>query len=564
MDGFGFTTLLNVRLAFQEFGFRKNWNDQFSRFDEFCGSAKARIAFPIFLFTLILFLPGWTYAEDGIEKRFSCTAIPPQGNDVERARAENERPIVTVAKHRTVTLLPTSVGFDSVPDRIMVLIQPGLVTEPVEAEIPRPKRSKKKRVTYDKHDVLALPTLPFITSSMTASPLEEGEDHTESVTGPSLRTIGPSTRFVVLFDSSHHSGAKSADPEVDSLARSAAPVMTEATIVAIPADVSKDKSAPHPSIFGSSSTSERRIRTLKSFLNREWTVTKGFELNDGRLYANMIDHFTPPAFFKIVRGMEHKQLFTEFNRKWRSLAEEKNILSWMRKDKEIEEFEVSIAKARRSLLKLTPLQSFRFAEDWLLISPGLNALSEISIRTSLKLSYGEDAYIPSTDDDFNSAIRDLRDLNFQLLQELSNKKDASTWDIMDLLYLDDAVAETLGSRTSFPLRSFNLYDPFPSASVTLYGPSHLVFFHIAVLLFASLICLLALAFLLSQSKLISNASAIPAIQTSAVLNVGIPISAGMTAFRSSSIYYLSPSPVCSFNQSVRLRMFHGSKMLLNA
>ncbi|GJY76792.1 hypothetical protein Tco_0481908 [Tanacetum coccineum] len=27
----------------------------------------------------------------------------------------------------------------------------------------------------------------------------------------------------------------------------------------------------------------------------------------------MIDHFTPPAFFKTVRGMEHEQLFTEFN-----------------------------------------------------------------------------------------------------------------------------------------------------------------------------------------------------------------------------------------------------------
>ncbi|GJV83822.1 hypothetical protein Tco_1523720 [Tanacetum coccineum] len=76
-----------------------------------------------------------------------------------------------------------------------------------------------------------------------ASPLEVGGDRTDSVTGPSLRTIGPSARFVVLSDSSHHSGAKSADPEVDSLVRSAAPVMTEAitvstvaTTVAIPAD----------------------------------------------------------------------------------------------------------------------------------------------------------------------------------------------------------------------------------------------------------------------------------------------------------------------------------------
>ncbi|GKF19469.1 hypothetical protein Tco_0068107, partial [Tanacetum coccineum] len=55
-----------------------------------------------------------------------------------------------------------------------------------------------------------------------------------------------------------------------------------------------------------------------------------------------------------------------------------------------------------------------------------------------------EAYIPSAEDDFNSAIRDLRDLNFLLLHDLSNKKDASTWDIIDLLRLDDVVAKTLG------------------------------------------------------------------------------------------------------------------------
>ncbi|GKF07616.1 hypothetical protein Tco_0041840 [Tanacetum coccineum] len=189
------------------------------------------------------------------------------------------------------------------------------------------------RLTVEQ-DVPALPTLPFITSSVIASPLEEGGDRTDSVIGPSLLTVGPSVRFVVLSDSSHHSGAKSADPEVDSLVRSAAPVMTEATTVAtvattvaIPVDVNKDKSAPHPSVFGSSSSSEKTDHTLSLFIGRsgsgfdagsiraeevvgadseeiyvpEWTVTKGFELNDGRLCANMIDHFTPPAFFKTAK-----------------------------------------------------------------------------------------------------------------------------------------------------------------------------------------------------------------------------------------------------------------------
>ncbi|GKF64266.1 hypothetical protein Tco_0187714, partial [Tanacetum coccineum] len=247
---------------------------------------------------------------------------------IERPRTKNERPIITVAKHRTVTLLPTSVvrssgelsasverefagdasvgdggdqGFDSIGGQDDV--EPTApVTELVGTEIPRPKRSKKKRVTLEsermpaashppkrlsatggkspsvlnrllqdsrltvKQGVPALPTLPFITSSVTASPFEEGGDRTDSVTGPSLRTIS---------DSSHHSGAKSANPKVDSLVRSAAPVMTEATTVAtvatkvaIPTDVNKDKSAPHPSVFCSSSSSEKTDRTLSLFTGR--------------------------------------------------------------------------------------------------------------------------------------------------------------------------------------------------------------------------------------------------------------------------------------------------------
>ncbi|GJX27593.1 hypothetical protein Tco_0233889 [Tanacetum coccineum] len=504
---FGFTKRPNVRACYSKnLDSVKNWNDHFFWVDEFVVPANARFSWfsgsnivkdraPApseynveHINTLIAqaspflrfpeeFLcwvgisrnyllnkdtyPRFEYEDgEGMDlNAFIRTADPRKVRIVERPRAENERPIVTVAKHRTVTLLPTSVvrssgelsasverefvgdasvgdggdqGFDSVAGQDNV--EPTVpVTEPVEAEIPRPKRSKKKRVIYDseglpvashppkrlradygttggsvtggkspsvlnrllqdsrltvEQGVPALPTLPFITSSVTASPLEEGGDRTDSVTGPSLRTIGPSARFVVLSDSSHHSGAKSADPEVDSLVRSAAPVMTEATTVAtvattvaIPADVSKDKSAPHPSVFGSSSSSEKTDRAgSEEIYVPEWTVTKGFELNDGRLCANMIDHFTPPAFFKTVRGMEHEQLFTEFNvsaarnlslssevrmraeynilekRKWRSLAEEKNILLEA-KDKEIEDLKSQLLKAKEESAEVTQLRA---------------------------------------------------------------------------------------------------------------------------------------------------------------------------------------------------------------
>ncbi|GKB83456.1 hypothetical protein Tco_0950351 [Tanacetum coccineum] len=436
---FGFTKRPNVRACYSKnLDSVKNWNDHFFWVDEFVVPANARFSWfsgsnivkdraPApseynveHVNTLIAQAsPFLRFPEEflcwvGISRNYLLNKDTYPRFEYENgeggfyfpARAENERPIVTVAKHRTVTLLPTSVvrssgelsasverefvgdasvgdgrdqGFDSVGGQDNA--EPTVpVTEPVETEIPGPKLSKKKRVTHGsermpaashppkrlradygttggsatggkspsvlnrllqdsrltvEQGVPALPTLPFITSSMTASPLEEGGGRTDSVTGPSLRTVGPSARFVVLFDSSHHSGAKSADPEVDYLVRSAALVMIETTTVAtvgttiaIPADVSKDKSAPHPSVFGSSSSSEKTGRTLSLFTGRsgsgfdagsiraeeaigtgleeiyvpEWTVTKGFELNDGRLCANMIDHFTPPAFFKTSRG----------------------------------------------------------------------------------------------------------------------------------------------------------------------------------------------------------------------------------------------------------------------
>ncbi|GJW61399.1 hypothetical protein Tco_0110734 [Tanacetum coccineum] len=719
---FGFTKRPNVRACYSKnLDSVKNWNDHFFWVDEFVVPANARFSWfsgsnivkdrapapseynvehvntliaqasPFLRFPEEFLCwvgisrnyllnkdtyPRFEY-ENGEEmdlNAFIRTADPRKVRIVERARAENERPIVTVAKHRTVTLLPTSVvrssgelsasverefvgdasvgdggdqGFDSVggQDNVEPIVP---ITDHVETETPGPKRTKKKRVTRGsektpaashppkrlradygttggsatggkspsvlnrllqdsrlmvEQGVPALPTLPFITSSVTASPLEEGGDHTDSVTGPSLRTVGPSARFVVLSDSSHHSGAKSADPEVDSLVRSAVPVMTEATTVttiattvAIPADVRSGFAG------GSIHAEEVTDAGLEEIYVLEWTVTKGFKLNDGCSCANMIDHFTPPAFFKTVRGMEHEQLFAEFNvsaarnlslssdvrmraeynilekRKWRSLAEEKDSLLGA-KDKEIEELRSQLLKAKEESvevaqlrarvsnleategslrgevastkehnglleqecgslkLKVTSLESIIAEKDRELSDLGASSSSLRSQNQSLvnqvheletsstdlreKLEMYEEsmkrleefqdnlirpletrrwllthgmkllmakclnsteymealgnafgraiekgmqeglaagiehgqagrcltdleAYIPSTEVDFNSVVRDLRDLDFPLLQELSNKKDASTWDVMDLLRLDDAVAEALG------------------------------------------------------------------------------------------------------------------------
>ncbi|GJY23501.1 hypothetical protein Tco_0397159 [Tanacetum coccineum] len=307
-------------------------------------------------------------------------------------------------------------GFDSIggQDNVEPIMT---ITEHVEAETPGPKCTKKKRVIRRSERTLAASHPPkrlradYGTTGISAtgaSPLEKGGDHTDFATGPSLRTVGPFARFVVCC----------------SVMTEATTVTTIATTVAIPADVGKDKSAPHPSVFGSSSSSEKTDRTLSLFTGRsgsgfvagsiraeevigagleeiyvpEWIVTKGFELNDGHSCANMIDHFTPPAFFKTVRGIEHEQLFAEFNvsaarnlslssevrmraeynilekRKWRSLAEEKDCLLGA-KDKEIEELKSQLLKAKEEYVEVTSLESTIAEKDHELSDLGASSSS---------------------------------------------------------------------------------------------------------------------------------------------------------------------------------------------
>ncbi|GJU07688.1 hypothetical protein Tco_1124118, partial [Tanacetum coccineum] len=159
-----------------------------------------------------------------------------------------------------------------------------------------------------------IPTLPFVTSSVSATPRH----------------------------SSHHSGTNAAEAEVDSLIRSSAPVMTTVTIITPTVDTAataKEKPV-EPSLFGAASSSAGGtnptpggfsdltgsdfivggIRTvispdtdLQKVYVPQWGVTNGSRLDDGRICCEMVDEFAPPKFFASIRGMEHDQLFIEFN-----------------------------------------------------------------------------------------------------------------------------------------------------------------------------------------------------------------------------------------------------------
>ncbi|GKF86213.1 hypothetical protein Tco_0254040, partial [Tanacetum coccineum] len=185
-----------------------------------------------------------------------------------------------------------------------------------------------------------VPTLPFVTSSVSATPEREDEHLADSVTGLNLRTICAPLRFVISSDSSHHSGANIAEAKVDSITRSSSPVI--ATVVTVIADVATTtKEVPaKPSLFsvGSSSAggtdpapggfsdvsgSDFLVGGIRTVIDPEfdlqkvylpqWSVTNGSCLDDGRVCREMLDEFSPPNFFASIRGMEHDQLFTKFN-----------------------------------------------------------------------------------------------------------------------------------------------------------------------------------------------------------------------------------------------------------
>ncbi|GKE45990.1 hypothetical protein Tco_1473274, partial [Tanacetum coccineum] len=192
----------------------------------------------------------------------------------------------------------------------------------------------------------ALPTLPFITSSLSVIPERE--------------------------DSSHHSGENIAEAEVDSFVRPSVPLMTMTTSVTSTADptTTTKEIFVEPSIFGGGSSFGAEhtvggfsgltgsdfivsgIRTvlspdtdLQNVYIPQWSVTNGSRLDDGRTCHEMVDEFAPPKFFASICGMEHDQLFTEFNagdaRQMSLSAEEKDSLLKAR-DEEIKSMKAQL------------------------------------------------------------------------------------------------------------------------------------------------------------------------------------------------------------------------------
>nr|GEW05066.1 hypothetical protein [Tanacetum cinerariifolium] len=186
------------------------------------------------------------------------------------------------------------------------------------------------------------PTLPFVSSSVSTTPEREDGDHTKLLTGANLYAIGSPQRFVISSDSSDHSGVNIAEAEVDSVVRTSMPIITSATTATPTVDhvaIAKEKLVgssvfgadspfaggrhPIPGGFSDCTGSDFLIGGIHTVIDPDsnlqkvyvpqWNVTNGSCLDDGDVCREMVDEFAPSEFFAFVRGMEHEQLFTEFN-----------------------------------------------------------------------------------------------------------------------------------------------------------------------------------------------------------------------------------------------------------
>nr|GFA87895.1 hypothetical protein [Tanacetum cinerariifolium] len=147
------------------------------------------------------------------------------------------------------------------------------------------------------------------------------------------------------------------EAEVDSLFRSSVLIMTTATTLTStddPTSVAKEKLV-EPSPFSVGSSSAGRINPTKGvFLD-----LTGSDFLVGAI-RTMVDEFAPLKFFASVRGMEHDQLFTEFNVE----ATRQMSLSAEGETNALRERNVILKKERNALdVKVTELETSAMSKE---------------------------------------------------------------------------------------------------------------------------------------------------------------------------------------------------------
>nr|GEU30034.1 alkylated DNA repair protein AlkB homolog 8 [Tanacetum cinerariifolium] len=196
-----------------------------------------------------------------------------------------------------------------------------------------------------------MPTMPFVSSFVSTTPELDDGDHIKLLAGANIRAIEASQRFVISSDSSDHSGVNIAKAEVDSVVRTSMPIITSSTTTtttptADPVVIAKEKLVASY-VFGVDSPSAGGSHPICGGFLIVLNVMNGSCLDDGGVCCEMVDGFAPLKIFTSIHGMDHDQIFTEFNVE----AAAKFLLA--RRDEEIKNLKVQLllkeAKAAKTI-----------------------------------------------------------------------------------------------------------------------------------------------------------------------------------------------------------------------
>nr|GEW15116.1 hypothetical protein [Tanacetum cinerariifolium] len=229
---------------------------------------------------------------------FSHALDPTKVRVVERERDEGEPRLLETTVGRIVLLLPVALDHAEIVEAANTIVED---VAPVQSR----RHGKKKFVVVDTggashpprklkedHETLSEATVGGFVSTM---PEREDRDHTEFVDELNLNTIRAPRRSPALIITT----VTTTTPTID------------------PTSVTKEK-VVEPSLFGAGSSfaggTDPIIGVFSNFTSSDFlSVTNGSRFDDGRVCREMVDEFAPSKFFASVRGMEHDQLFTEFN-----------------------------------------------------------------------------------------------------------------------------------------------------------------------------------------------------------------------------------------------------------
>ncbi|GJU19379.1 hypothetical protein Tco_1152721 [Tanacetum coccineum] len=351
-----------------------------------------------------------------------------------------------------------------------------------------------------------VPTLPFVTSSVFAIPEREDEDHTDSVTGHNLRTIRAPQRFVISSDSFHHSGVNVAEAEVDSLIRSSAPVMTAVTTTAPttdPAVVVKEKTSK-PSLFAADSSSaggaDPNAAPRQMSLSAKVRMRAKYNIKENRRLSELEVKVVDLAASVKVREQEVTDLdvvVTSVKSQNDSLVEQEKVMAYESCIYQLEKFQdekmkevndkfdnkyvdfaemalcleekfyphlLTTIAGRRWLLtydvKLVIVKCLHSLEYLSALGAAISKAIKKGLQDGLaaRITYGHEgrvltnvaAFNPFTKSDYVSALQELQDVNFSLLAELKFNKDTSVETLMNILRLEETLAERLDFNESQP------------------------------------------------------------------------------------------------------------------